>query len=803
MAQPKLDPFVKNFAYQAKLGGFEVRGAEDRPITLAMQRLWLTGQILPVGARLLVQHTFRNDEELPIEVLYAFMLPRDAALRRFEIRGEGFEAHSELRRVEDAVRDYEAGIDAGSLSTLARSYRDGIVNLSLGNLKRGDEVAVTLEILAGVELRDDGLRLRFPFTLAPGYHVQARMIDNEGLGEIELPQADFGDVILPRYRRAADGLHEVGFDLALRIPGHIAEIGSPSHAIRVRDEHGARRVTLAPAADVPNRDLVVDVRVTDPDTIVLGDKHFAIAIPSSKFGQVSTGARKVAMVIDRSGSMGGEPISQARRAIEACMGALSQDDEFALIAFDNQVDCFRDTLTKATASDRAAASAFLQTVNARGGTNLALGFAAGARLVSGGGDVLVITDGQVMGTEDILAQARALSVRIHCLGIGSASQDRFLAQLAAETGGVSRFVTPQERVDVAAVDLFASIGRPVATNVSATGATFAIEPSHSVFGGTPWVAFGETSERSVRIAWHEGAFEIPTPNPSLKGRENTPLPQPLSPQGKGEPVGDIADTIRLLSGARQISYLESRMTPELQTEFESRLAALSAAFGLASRAMALVAVVKRVADQAGAPPVTQVVPVGMPQGTQYDAYFAKPVMLAAMSLPAATPAGPARPGGFLRRLIPFAAGSAGSTGRDGAGVTVGRARAKDLRTAPPMQSEVRESSPLYSVPADPADRLLGIASTLAPDGGLPGGDADDRALKTVAAVVLCLSEGHTPVAGAFRAHVERMVRFLETVTGISAEHRAIIDNVTAFARAQKRPKQTEIGTWNDVEGVIG
>ena len=55
-------------------------------------------------------------------------------------------------------------------------------------------------------------------------------------------------------------------------------------------------------------------------------------------------------------------------------------------------------------------------------------------MVAGGGDVLVITDGQVMGTEDIIAKARSLGVRIHCLGIGSASQDRFLeCNLTTET----------------------------------------------------------------------------------------------------------------------------------------------------------------------------------------------------------------------------------------------------------------------------------------------------------------------------------------------------------------------------------
>jgi Ca-activated chloride channel family protein len=719
---------------------FEVKASErDTGLNLAMQRLWLTGQVLPVGARLLVRHVFRNGENRPLEVIYGFMLPRDAALRRFEVEGDGFQAHSELRRVEEAVKAYEQGVEAGSLAALARSYRDGVVNLTLGNLKPDEQVTVTLEIMAGVELRDDGLRLRFPFTLAPGYHARARAAQVDNVGEIELPESEFGDVILPKFKRAPDGLHEIGFDLALRIPGAVAEIGSPSHAIRVRDNGGARRVTLAPAADVPDRDLILDVRVAEPATQILaGEGGFAIAVPSTRFGSSSSGARKIAMVIDRSGSMSGSPMLQAKRAVEACLGSLSVDDRFGLVAFDNLVEVFRDSLANASTGNRAAARTFLDGVQARGGTELARGFAAGAGLVAGGGDVLVITDGQVMGTEEILAQARALGVRIHCLGIGDASQDRFLALLASATGGVSRFVTPQERVDLAAVDLFASIGRPVAVEVHASGANFATEPASAVFAGTPWVAFGEPAGAELSVTWAGGAFTEPIS-----------ATQP-----------EISDTVRLLDGARQIAEFESRMTPANAKELEPKLIGLSEKFGLASRTMALVAVVERAGDQPGAPPATRVVSVGMPRGTKYGSYFAP--------RPASDMA--------MMALDGFVAPS-----------SLNIRRAVFRRPAP-------------TPPPDETDRLLQIASSLQPDGGVSGTDNEDRALKTIAALLFFLSQGHTPEQGAFRAHVEKMVRFLEGLAGLA--NGETVKKMTAFAREGKKPAQIAAESWKDVAQAL-
>lgn len=115
----------------------------------------------------MVTHTFRSSEAEPVEVVYAFALPRDAALRRFRVRGLSFSVRSELEPVSEAVKRYEEGIEAGNLSVLARQYGDGLMNLMLGNLRPQETVTVALEILAGVELRDDGLRFRHLGALLP------------------------------------------------------------------------------------------------------------------------------------------------------------------------------------------------------------------------------------------------------------------------------------------------------------------------------------------------------------------------------------------------------------------------------------------------------------------------------------------------------------------------------------------------------------------------------------------------------------------------------------------------------------
>jgi Ca-activated chloride channel family protein len=238
---------------------------------LTMQSLFLRGRILPVGARLWVRHEFQSNELQPVEVVYAFALPREPSLRRFRISGDGFDVASDLRPKEEARRTYEDGIAQGSLSSLASIYGDGLTNLSVGNIRPKEKVVVLLEILAGIELHDDGLRFRFPFTLAPSYHAHARVVEAEpGLGEMELPEHDFGDVMLPKFAKDACDLHAVGFSLELRTGADIKTVASPSHTIRVEGERDQiRRVSLARNSDLPNRDVVLEVRRADVKTTVL------------------------------------------------------------------------------------------------------------------------------------------------------------------------------------------------------------------------------------------------------------------------------------------------------------------------------------------------------------------------------------------------------------------------------------------------------------------------------------------------------------------------------------------------------
>ena len=176
---------------------------------------------------------------------------------------------------------------------------------------------------------------------------------------------------------------------------------------------------------MPNRDLVLETRFkTIAPQVLAGKGHFAAIIPSTVFGANPNTPRRVVILLDRSGSMSGTPIEQAVKSIKACLATLSEQDLFGLIAFNNHVETFQKELLPGSRENREKAARVLKHVEASGGTELAEGFIEAVGLLGqAGGDVLIMTDGEVSGTEAILARARATNTRLHCLGIGSASQD--------------------------------------------------------------------------------------------------------------------------------------------------------------------------------------------------------------------------------------------------------------------------------------------------------------------------------------------------------------------------------------------
>ncbi|MBD0371673.1 MAG: VWA domain-containing protein [Pyrinomonadaceae bacterium] len=180
------------------------------------------------------------------------------------------------------------------------------------------------------------------------------------------------------------------------------------------------------------RDQTVDVlvRITPPDTdSVIGRR------PKLNFG----------IVLDRSGSMGGEKMERAREAASYCIDQLLPVDRLSLVIFDDVIEVL---IPSQLAEHKAALKERLAHIYARNSTALHEAWVRGGMQVSEHltdgaiNRVLLITDGQanvgLTNTDEIVTQAMGLfqrGVSTSTIGIGEDFQEDLLMPMAQSAGG--------------------------------------------------------------------------------------------------------------------------------------------------------------------------------------------------------------------------------------------------------------------------------------------------------------------------------------------------------------------------------
>jgi Mg-chelatase subunit ChlD len=150
-------------------------------------------------------------------------------------------------------------------------------------------------------------------------------------------------------------------------------------------------------------------------------------------------------VLDVSGSMQGEKIENARRAVRQAAQYLRPGDIFSLVTFNDQISCsFEPAEVEAKFMD--AIDACLQTIRAGGSTALDGGLEMGIQKALTHkletNLVMLLSDGQAnVGVQDLeligmrALQARRQGVLVSALGIGLDYNEALMAEIASQGGG--------------------------------------------------------------------------------------------------------------------------------------------------------------------------------------------------------------------------------------------------------------------------------------------------------------------------------------------------------------------------------
>ena len=423
------------------------------PMSYKIKELAYNVKIVNQVAQVQVSQSFVNTGSVAMEVSFVFPLPYDGAIDRMTFMVDGKEYDAKLLPAKDARAIYEAHVRRNQDPALLEWVGTGMFQTSVFPVPPGAERRVTLKF--SQLLRKD-----------------------HQLTDLLMPLAS------ARYSSTA--LEKVSIEASIESNLEIKSVYSPTHAINVqRPDSKHALIKFEAANQIPATDFRLFYDTIDGQ---LGaslisyrpegndDGFFLmLASPEIKAANADRVAKSVIFVVDRSGSMQGKKIEQAKEAVKFVLNNLRTGDTFNIVAYDSTVESFKPELQKYDEETRKSALGFVEGLYAGGSTNIDGALATALGMIKDGSRpnyVLFLTDGlptaQETNESKIVVNATGKNqfhARLVNFGVGYDVNSRLLDRLARENFGQSEYVRPDENIEGSVSRLYSKMSSPVLTNV--------------------------------------------------------------------------------------------------------------------------------------------------------------------------------------------------------------------------------------------------------------------------------------------------------------------------------------------------
>ncbi|QSX34806.1 VWA domain-containing protein [Shewanella avicenniae] len=413
-------------------------------------------------------HEFINQEDDWIEAVYTFALPLDAVILGLTLTLAEQVLVANIVAKSEGEQTYEDAITDGDSAVLLTQIDDGLYSLNVGNLQPQDKVSICIQYAQVLRWQDHGLRFYFPCTIGERYG-DASAAGLEPQQQIE---------------HALDNGARMSF--SFRVQGALADarVACPSHSLTQQMLDNC--LELSAEQLIPDRDIIINLaapRSFAGELLVeqseFGTQYCAnLLLP--EFDQPASRAPQCfQFVIDCSGSMLGDSMQQVRKALRAIKTLLLPDDYFNLVLFGSDAEALFAQPVKAEAAALRHLADQIEQIDAiMGGTHMLTAFEKA--LQTGvhpelSTQILLITDGEIWESSELLKLANRAQMRVFSIGVGSAVNEALLTRLSRDTGAEAVFVSPNESMADAIVSQFRRSRFAVLDRIAVSWPTPAIE----------------------------------------------------------------------------------------------------------------------------------------------------------------------------------------------------------------------------------------------------------------------------------------------------------------------------------------
>lgn len=447
---------------------FEIHGEQKTdvfPLKETHAEVTISGTIAQVA----LTQTYTNDGETAIDATYIFPASTGAAVNGMTMTIGERVLTAKIARKEEARETFEKAKSENKSASLLSQQRPNVFQMEVARIMPGDEVKLTL---------------RYSELLVPTAGVYEFVIPT-AIGPRYTSGGDAEDFTKnPFLEKSTETLTTFSVDLALGTPLPLQSLACPSHEVAINFQAKDRATLKLPPA-APDRDFIVRYRLAQ-DKIASGlllhegdgENFFVLQVePPKDVRESDIPTRDYVFLIDVSGSMGGFPLSLAKKLFRDLIGSLRTTDTFNVVLFAGDSDVLSPRPLAATEANLEEAVSLLSNYNGNGGTELIAGMRTALALpmekdVSR--SLVLITDGFIDAESDVfeLIRSGANGTNIFPLGVGS-SVNRHLIDGLAHIAGNDSFVVTHSGETNDAVERFRNaISSPVLTGITVKGDGF-------------------------------------------------------------------------------------------------------------------------------------------------------------------------------------------------------------------------------------------------------------------------------------------------------------------------------------------
>lgn len=433
---------------------------------------------------------FSNPYDEPLEVVYTLPLPADGAVLAYTVKVGERVIRGEVQPREKAAKAYKEALFQGRTAGLLEQQRVDTFEQKLGNIPAKTQVEVTIDVLHPLafeliverpassrwSLIECGL-CSGPFDRDPAAEWTYRFPTVVGVRYHGAPgRVSDAPVLSPNRGEAGQVPVRMGFTLSIADDMN-GFPGSESHRLEFVDQ---RTVRFA-EGEALDRDIVVrwaattqdvGVHVSEGPGLPGDDGRYALVTVVPPSVMQAKFARDLIVLLDSSGSMGGEPIELAKVVVGDLLRSLEPGDHFEVLEFSNDVSPLTKGRVPFNEANLSKALEALARVQANGGTEMESALKQAMKSVSDESQrqVVLVTDGGISFEHEVVAQAASKrNVRLHVVGVGHVPNRALTQQAAAAGRGLEVLVGSHADAAASSAKLIAGMAAPVLTQIELVG----------------------------------------------------------------------------------------------------------------------------------------------------------------------------------------------------------------------------------------------------------------------------------------------------------------------------------------------